>query len=217
MLSQRRNLIFGLLLIAVGALSLLGNLRIMDGISDYLFALLLAGGALMFLGMYRDARLMRYLVAAASLMFVALVVLIEAIPGINEDVSGVLLFWGAGAVAAHAFTVNRPKWGLALASGFSFTIGGTVLLDMLWPYADDMQGAIFMLGLSLTFAYLYSVRTEQNRLAWSGIPALCFAGIFLIILSASGELPVLFLPVALIVAGVGLLVYSNRRDRKSVV
>ncbi len=212
MLGQRRHLIIGLLLIAVGAVSLLGNLHFLDGISDYLFALMFAAVGLVFSDMYRDGRQMRHLVGSASFMLVAFIIVLDALPGVDEDMTAVVLFWGFAAVGVYAFSQNRTKWGLALGSGIAFSIGTVVLADMLWPYSDDMQGAAFMLGLSLTFWYLYTLRNEQNRLAWARIPAFINAVLFLTILTASSDLPELALPLVLIATGIGMLIRSNRRN-----
>jgi hypothetical protein len=77
-------------------------------------------------------------------------------------------------------------------------------------------GALINFGIAATFGYLYSIRTEQNRLEWAKYPAIGFLGISILVYFADrhyGIGPIIF-AIFLIAAGVALIVQTIRSDRR---
>ena len=51
-----------------------------------------------------------------------------------------------------------------------FTFGTMALIEMLGLLYDDINGAIFFLGVGLTFMFLYMIRNAENKLEWAKWP-----------------------------------------------
>ncbi|NIR52931.1 hypothetical protein GWO43_30375 [candidate division KSB1 bacterium] len=213
-MNQKSNLIFGTLLILFGVLSLAVNLNLIYLDFEYVLAFMLLAAAAYLFVRFRKTQQFGSLIAAAILLFIGSAILIEHAWFVDDELTGVLLFWIMTALFIFGYVRDQRKWGLLIPAGVLFTLGSIVLIDMSPFMDDDLMGSVFFLGLGLTFGFLYLIRNEQNKLDWARIPALIltvFAG-FIFLMSTDLFYANLIFPLILIAIG-GYLIYHSTQNR----
>ena len=169
-----------------------------------------------FVGVYAYDRRRNWwaLIPAAATGLLALVILSSLAGG--GDLSGAVLFLGLGAVFAALYFVEiggrRHNWWTLIPAGALLSLAAVVILGSLGAEAAA-AGALF-LGLGLTFGVLYLMRGPERPLGWAWIPALALLGFGMFVMAlAGGTLYArLFWPLALMVAGLVLVVVNLRRQ-----
>jgi hypothetical protein len=104
---------------------------------------------------------------------------------------------------------NREFWWAIIPAGTLFTVavvaGVSSVLEGL-----DVSGILF-LGLALTFALLYFVRTPQGRMKWALIPAVVLLVMGLGMMAFSESILKYLWPLALIGVGIYFLLRTLLR------
>jgi hypothetical protein len=104
---------------------------------------------------------------------------------------------------------NREHWWAIIPAGTLFTVGLVAGLSSALEGVDI--GGILFLGLALTFAALYFVRTPQGRMKWPLIPAVVLLVIGLGMMAFSESVLRYLWPLALIGVGLYFLVRALHR------
>jgi len=198
----------GALLVGVGVLALLQNFGLLGGLAALLWAALGAAGGIAFLGAFlRSPDRWWAAIPGMTLLGLATITLI-----------GTLMPWAAGAWIAGlflgaigagfllVFLTHRGRWWAIIPAGVLFTLAAVAALaDVL---AGEVIGAVFFLGLALTFGALSRLPGHEDRLRWALIPAGVMLTMGLVVLVATSSLMSILVPAALIIGGLALL-YRN--------
>ncbi len=207
------TLIPGSAMVGAGASAFLaGVLRAPGTVAGAAFPACLA---VCFVGIFLDARRKNWwaIIAAGVLAFAALETLVSGIG--QGEWGGALFFLAGAAVLFLLFSVEidgrRYNWWTLIPAGAMLSVAAMILFSPVLP--GSVVAAILFAGLGLTFGVLYLLPGQRQGWAW--IPAVALVAFALFIVAAAGEVRYarLFWPVALLAAGVVLLVITWRRGR----
>lgn len=199
-------LVWGLLLIAIGLLVLLQNLGVLGGNLALIWAIIFAVVGVRFLYIFlMDRKVWWPLIPSFTLFGLAGLLLIETLfPG-GAGTWGGALFLGSIALSFWAvYLVSRDNWWAVIPGGVLLTLAVVAGIGDTLGGVDS--GAIFFLGLSLTFFLVALLPTPEGRMRWAWIPAGVLFVLSLVVLSQSAGLLIYIWPVALILAGLFFLV-----------
>lgn len=201
-------------LILLGVLILLSNLNIIpwDITGMQWFWLLVFGGAgISFLAVFLSSR-DNWWAIIPSFTLIGLAVLVsEIIPSRYSEVGGGIFLGMIGLSFWVIFIMRREFWWAIIPGGALTTLALVAIASgMLGGFAS---GAIFFLGLAVTFMVVYLVPTSEGRMRWAIWPAsiLGVMGI-LLTLGMEGAAQYIF-PAALILFGGWLVSRSLARSR----
>ncbi len=99
--------------------------------------------------------------------------------------------------------------GLAIVAGAVTTIALVAGVSEVFPRWDS--GAIFFLGMTATFTFVYLLPRERGGARWALWPALAWAALTLLVNDPTGQFTRWALPLTLIGVGVALLGYTRGR------
>jgi hypothetical protein len=197
----------GILLVALGILSLLSNLEIFVGGLDLFWALLFGAGGALFLYVFLSNR-ENWWAIIPGLVLISIGVLIGlerfAPRGIG-DWGGVLVLSGIGLAFWVIYFVKREHWWAIIPGSVMLTLA---LMIGLTPALESVgldTGGFFLMGLGLTFGLLAFLPSPQGRMKWALIPAAVLLVIGLLITAAAAELVQFVGPAALILVGLYLI------------
>ncbi|NLG52261.1 MAG: hypothetical protein GX552_19290 [Chloroflexi bacterium] len=194
-------LIWGILLIAVGLLVLLQNLGVLGGNLPLLWAVIFAAVGVRFLYVFVKNRAIWWpLIPAFALFGLAGLLLMDALLPAEADAWGGAFFLGALALSFWAvYLVSRENWWAVIPGGVLLTLAFVAAIgDSLWGIDS---GAIFFLGLSLTFFLVAILPTPEGRMRWAWIPAVVLFVLALVVLGESASWFVYVWPIAIIALG----------------
>ena len=182
-------------------------------------ALVLYGIALPFLVVYLSDRSRRWALIPAGVMGV-----IGTLPLIAGVTSGdwtgvvVMLLFSAVFFFVYFYFGRKFTWWALIPAGVFASIALVVLLSILLPQENTfVQGVltgVLLLGFGATFGALWLLR-KVHPTAWASYPALglLVAGVLAFVFGGNSNL---FWAIALLAAGVVLVVYSFLRNRTAV-
>lgn len=214
---KNRGLLFGGIIIVVGIIALLINTGVISGFGDLIGGGFLIIMSMFFLGVYsRDRSKWWPLLPAIVLGVLGLGVIFDMFFDFVSDLLGAAFFYAVFAVFVYVYNKNKSNWWPVIPAGACFTLGTVVLVDSLHLLDSDFGGVVFLLGIGLTFLYLWNIRNAANKLAWAIYPA-----VVLICLSVMVFLDdVLWLdsefvfPIILILVGL-VIVFAGLQKRKT--
>ncbi|MHB0859513.1 MAG: hypothetical protein ACYC5M_18335 [Anaerolineae bacterium] len=211
--------LWGVLLVVAGVLFLLQNLGVFGALGlfgglgiDLVFALLFAFGGVVFLSVYARNREQWWpLIPGMALIGIGGVIFISALaPGLSDF--GGAFFLGCLALAfLLVYATDRTLWWaiipggvlltLAVVAGIGDTVGG---ID---------TGALFFVGLGVTFLVVSLIPTPEGRMRWALIPAGVMLVLALVVAAQRPGILAYLLPAAAILGGLYLLMraLSERR------
>ena len=214
------RVLLGLLLILGGSIFLIANLNFYS--LDNIWPLLLGLPALVFIYIFlRDKQSWWAAIPGFTLLGLASTLIMEHtfrhswlgwVGRVIAEASGSLLFAGIGLgfIAIYLRTALREWWAI-IPGGVLLTLA-TVTFSAPFVHSG-IEGAIFMLGLSLTFGLVYLIPTPKGRMRWAIIPAGILFIIGILGILANTTLLNFVWPVALILLGVYILVKGFRPRR----
>lgn len=226
MSKPRDSLIWGALLVAVGAALLLWNLGVLASFQVTLVWTLVAVFALLgmaFVFAYLNRRADWWLLIPAFTWFsVAAALLLSS--------RGVAVTWVAAALLAGialAFLViyvsdRAERWWALIPFGSVAVMMAVVLLSAQPQVNLALLGAVLFGGMALVFLMIYILARERQRFAWALVPTATLGVMSLAALAAYAPqgAPVLteavrLWPVLLILLGAVLIAYAVLRSRRS--
>lgn len=205
----------GVILMIVGALSLLLNLDLLPFDGGLIVGLLfLVGGAAVFASGRKSCSALKFYGGIVAMLIGFSIVAGETdlVPG---EVIGTAYLWTAGSLFLRVHLNRRDCYWPIIPAGILFAVGLAIALLGFRLIHDETVGAMICLGIAGTFAYLYSVRNEHNKLEWTKYPAAAMLTVAVIVYLSGrrfGLDPLVF-GVTLILAGIGLVVNALRSGR----
>lgn len=199
---------WGVLLIAAGLLFLAQSLGLISGAWRALWVVVSGLAGLSFVAwLLVDRRQWWAIIPGLTLLGLAGVTLLSILLPEENDRWGGLMFLGAiGLSFALVYLMRRDFWWALIPAGALLTLALVTVFARFMAGAE--LGALIFLGLSLTFGLVAVVPTPHGRMTWAWIPAGLLGVIGILIALAMGSLLNYLWPVALILAGVYLLVRS---------
>jgi len=198
------RIVGGILLVVAGILSLLQTLGILAGANALFWALLFGAGGLVFIYLYLANREHWWplIPGLALLSLGAIIGLNRFAPRVGEAWGGVLVL-GAISLAFWAiYFANREHWWAVIPGGVLLTLA--VVAGVSSFVGEAGTGAIFFLGLGLTFGLLSFLPTKQGRMKWMLIPAVVLLAMGLLTTAVAAEMLQYIGPAALILVGLYL-------------
>lgn len=192
---DERRARIGLILVVIGALALLSQVGLFQGIGDWVGAIIFAVLGALVLRHYQQRGRVAALVGAFTLFGLAAA-------SIGGALSGLLFLGFVGAGFLTVYLRERRRWWAIIPAGTMFSLAVVAGLDELSPGYDASW--VLFVGLAATFFFLYELPGDPQR--WAIYPAIASAALVVLSLSIGGTW---LLPIALVVLGVSLLL---RRD-----
>jgi|SRR5690625_2712209 len=183
---------FGLILIGFGALLLLSNLGIIDGLGGIVGLLILGGIGAWLLNQYHIGR--RHL----WLLFAGYTMLGAAAATVTGPYAGAWFLGITGLGFVSAWRENDTRWWAIIPAGTLLTLAGVVVADQTARWLDG--GVVFFAGMAATFLTVYSL--PRHGKSWALFPAAASAALALLIWGSTGSW---LLPIILIGAGLYLM------------
>ena len=212
------RVLWGLLLIAGGALLLLQNFGVLRGSLNLLWALLMGGAGLFFLYGFVGNRANWWALIPGIILLdlSALIVLTEIFPRFADVWGGPLVLGGIGLSFWAVYLVRRENWWAIIPGGVLVTLAAVAGMDSVFERVGRRvdTGAVFFVGLGLTFALVGVLPNPHRPMRWAFIPAVILLVLGLAIFAAAESLVNVLWPVALILVGL-YLVYRTLSPRRS--
>ena len=205
----------GILLIAVGILFLLQNLRIIGDGLDLLWALLFGAGGAVFVYVFLTNRAHWWAVIPGFVLLslAALMTLNQLAPGLGGDWGGALVLGGIAVAFWVVYLASRENWWAVIPGGVLFTLALVVGLSSALEGIE--VGGVFFLGLGLTFGLLSLLPTPEGRMKWALIPAAVLLVMGLLITAAATAVLKYIWPAALILVGLYVILRTFGARRAS--
>lgn len=169
MKKDQSRMIWGSLLVVAGVLFLLQEFQVLGSAFDYLWVILMAVGAGVFLWIYLTNSQQWWAIipglALVGLTFVGLEDLIPAIPSGNW--TGAVFLGCIGLAFWLVYLRRREQWWAIIPGGVLLTLALVAGLDSLISWSD----AFFFLGLGATFALVALLPNQTHDTRWAFIPA----------------------------------------------
>lgn len=179
MKKTNNRFIFGIIIIAIGVLALLNNTLFYHDFEDVFGIALFYGLAAFFAHLYRSKKAIWALIPAVIFVIFGSLILLDLFFNINDSWFGVLLFYGLAGVFIY-WKERKSEWWPIIPAGVFITIGTVVLVDEFNMIDSDWSGLVFLVGMTLTFLYLWMIRDSKNKLTWAIWPASVFGVISLL-------------------------------------
>jgi len=198
------RIVFGIVLVAAGALFLLENLGILQGGINLLWVLILGGAGTTFLYVFAGNRNNWWaLIPGTTLLAITLSIAIGFFaPEIANALGGGIILGGIALSFWLIFLINRHFWWAVIPAGVLSSLAVVTIIG---------EGSLFLMGLGLTFILLAVLPGYENRLKWAYIPGGILTLIGVLILPwLSGFFNIIW-PLALIGAG-GYVIYKNFKN-----
>lgn len=167
---SRGPLVWGVLLVAGGLLLLAQNLGLFGRLAAPMWAIIFGVGSLAFFGVYFSQRsAWWFLFPAFVLAGLAATVVLDA-SRIGGDWTGSVVLWSIALAFWTVFASDNRQWWAIIPAGVLTTVGALPLIAD--RVAETSIGAIFFLGLGITFGLLYLLRGRYgNSTSWAIFPA----------------------------------------------
>ncbi|HSQ28071.1 MAG TPA: hypothetical protein VLM80_13190 [Anaerolineales bacterium] len=202
----KSRIVWGSLLVVFGILVLLQNFGLFT-LSGITGAVLFSFGGVFFISLYIDSRERWWaLIPGFTLLSIALSMVASLFaPQMAEQWSGLIILGGIGLSFLAIFLLDQHQWWAIIPAGVMITLG--VVAGIGDALGID-GGAIFFLGLGLTFAAVAIIPTPEGRMKWAWIPAGILLLMGVLLFSSTVSWFQYFWPAALILAG-GYLIIKN--------
>lgn len=179
---DNRKLIWGLMLLSLGVLDLLRkvDLLIFSPLDVLALLLFVALGARFSTHFRHDKARWKQLLPTGILFSLAAVVSLDLVR-LSAFQAPIFLMGLAATFTAIFILTARRQWWAAIPAGILFTLSLLATSEAL-PFVQlANRGAIFLLGVTLTFTFLYLVPSASGRQCWAKHPALATAALSSII------------------------------------
>ena len=206
------RILWGVLLITAGILFLLENLGVV-AITGLIWSALFAIAGIVFIITYIDNHEHWWaLIPGIILFFLGLMMGLSQLPGWDERWGGALFLGGIGLAFVAVYLSNRTFWWAVIPAGVMLTLAAVTGLETTSGWDT---GAVFFLGLGLTFALVAILPNPEGNLRWAFIPAAVLLILGLVTLAAVAEVVNYIWPFVLILAGLFFL-FRTFRTRRNI-
>jgi hypothetical protein len=202
MKKDQSRLILGGALILAGILFLLQELNILGNAFQYLWLILMAAGAAVFIWIYFTKKEQWWAIIPGltllGLSLSGLDSLLNFYPGSNW--TGAVFLGCIGLAFWLIYLRRQDQWWAIIPGGVLLTLAAVAGLDKIMDWSE----VIFFLGLAGTFA-LVGILPNQQDTRWAFIPAAVLAVLGIALFAPFKSAMLLIWPVALIALGVYIL------------
>ncbi len=216
MTKRDNRLIIGGIFVLIGILALAQNLDVLGVDSQTIVGLtfLLGGAAIFYRGRQEQNKWKFY--GGVAAMFIGFAIFMDSMRFLPDDFIATAFLWIVAALFLRVHLSKREAYWPIIPAGIFLTIGLAVLLDGYRIIHGETVGALIVFGIAATFGYLYAIRNEQNKLDWAKYPAggMCLISLFIYFSERHVGMGPLIFAVALILAGIGLIIQTVRADRQ---
>jgi hypothetical protein len=209
--SKRRvlfSIVGGVLLVAVGVISLLANFGVLTLNWEMVIGPMLAVGGLVFLLVFiSNSDEWWALIPGFILIGVGVNIFMGQFMGaITSNISGAIFLVFVGLPFIMIYLFHHHHWWALIPGGVLLTMAGVNLVTN----NSALEGGVFFLGISITFGLVYLLPKPSGKLTWALYPAgiLLLVGV-IIILGATNLLGYIG-PLALLIIG-GYVLYRAIR------
>lgn len=199
-------------LILLGVLILLSNLNILPWDIDALqwFWLLVFGGAgISFLAVFLSNRENWWAIIPSFTLLGLAILVSDVIPSRYSEVGGAIFLGMIGLSFWVIFILRRNFWWAIIPGGVLTTLALVALAS--GALGGMAGGAIFFLGMAITFLVVYWVPTSDGRQLWAIWPAGILGLLGLMLTLGTGGIAQYVFPAALILFGGWLVLRSLGR------
>jgi hypothetical protein len=206
------RILVGVILLAYGVLFLLQSLNVLD-VNALPWAVLVGAAGLTFLYvLFTDRNSWWAAIPGIILLSIAVMLLLSSVaPGVMDVAGGAIVLGGIALSFWVVYLMNVQFWWAIIPAGVMTTLAALTVVEN--TLRTD-GGAIFFLGLAVTFGLLAVLPTGNTKMKWPWIPAAALLFMALIISVATSSMLNYFWPVALILGG-GYLIYRTLRQRNA--
>lgn len=201
------NIIWGIVLIAVGVLALLQTLDFIQSGWEAVWAIVFGVAGLAFLWQFVSDPPGSWWAAIPGCTLLGLAFVMGVVTLGGADIAGPwlgALFMGSISAAFWlTYLVHRDFWWAIIPGGVLLSVAAVALFATWWQ--SEVLGAVLFFGMGLTFGLVSTVPTPQGRLTWALIPAGVFGVLGLAVLLAFNSAVNYIWALALIAAGIYLL------------
>lgn len=205
----------GLGLIVIGVLVLLDQMRWLYFREEWIVATAFLVGGIWCLSLYQRDKMTWKLICGLIGISIGMTIILDSLSIVAGDYLGGLIVLLLAGIFILLYSRNPKMWWALIPGGILLTVGARVLLEeAVWSfryYADSFV----LIGIGLTFGYLYKIRTAENRLDWAkwlAIICLVIGGVKLLNeIFYDLHIEEFALPVALILIGAYLILRNLRR------
>ncbi len=206
------RVIVGILLLVFGGLFLLQSFDVLPG-GNWFWAVPFGLGGLAFILVLLRSR-QNWWAAIPGVVLLALGALIalgEFAPKFADSYGGTLFLGGIGLAFWIVYLLNVRFWWALIPAGVMTTLAAVATFEEVGSFEG---GAVFFLGLALTFGLLAVLPTGGARMKWPWIPALVLLVMGALLSIGAENMMVYIFPAALILAGFYLVSVSfvKRKD-----
>ncbi len=205
------SIVFGLLLIAAGAIFLGESFGFLRGATELFWGLLFGAGGLAFLIVFLLYREHWWaLIPGFSMLGIASLMALESLAPRAAAQWGAVLVLGSISLAFWLiYLMHREFWWAVIPAGVLAT------LTIVSLFAENDRGfeagGFLFVGIGLTFILLAYLPTPDGRQRWALIPAAVLIPFGLLIMMAGGPWINMLWSLALVAAGVFLVIRTLRR------
>jgi hypothetical protein len=198
-------LVWGVILVVVGVLSLLGNLDLLGGITTLVWGLVFALAGVAFLVVYlRDHDQWWALIPGMGGLGLGLLVAVgSSLPG---DWEAVLFLGPLGLSFLLIYLQRRAFWWALIPAGVLLSVCAVVAAS--GQSAFD-EGSLMLIGLGVTFGAVALLGKPSAHFRWAWIPGGILGTIGVLILLDSVELAAYVWPLAIIAVGAFFLLRAT--------
>jgi len=199
------NILWGLLLITLGALFLSQNFGLLPEL-DFIWPFVFGAVGIGFLVVFALNREQWWaLIPGFVLLGLAALTGIELLRlDVPDDWGGAFFLGMIGLAFWAVYLVRRDNWWAIIPGGVLLTLAAAAFLS---NRSENETGGVFFLGLALTFGALFLL----TRMRWALFPAGALAVLAVVIFVGFGAMIDYLWPVALIAAGLFLITRVVRR------
>jgi len=197
-------IIGGILLIAAGVIFLLDNLGMIVLDWEMIIGPIFALGGLVFLLVFiLNTDDWWALIPGFVLIAIGVIIFMgENMEAVADRWSGAVFLGLLGLSFLLIYLFHTDNWWAVIPGGVLLTLAGVTLL----PDEGLLAGAVFFIGLALTFGLVYILPKPSGRLKWALYPAGILLAIGVLVYLGAENLIDYVWPVALLIAG-GYVVY----------
>ena len=195
----------GILLISAGVIFLLNNLGMITLDWEILIGPLFVIGGLAFLIVFiLNTNEWWALIPGLVLIALGIIIFMDANLSGGVDQFGGAIFLGfVGLAFLFIYVTHTDQWWAVIPGGTLLTLAGVTLIP---GEADTYVGAVFFLGMALTFALVYILPKPGGRMKWALYPASILALMGVFVLFGATNLTQYILPLSLLIIG-GFVLY----------
>lgn len=196
------RVLWGAMLVLGGLALLLQNLNVFRPAGSIFWAVVFLLAGVAFLSVYFENHLHWWaFIPAFTLLGLSLSSLLDVFSlALPFDLGGTLFLLGISIGFWAVFAVNRRQWWAIIPAGVLATLAVVSVIDTGNIGIDS--GAIFFLGIGVTFGLLAVLPGYEGMLRWAYIPAGILVLIGLLVSASSSSMINLIIPALLIIAGV---------------